>query len=131
MQRPFTVLPLLAVALAATASAQNFSRAQVVQVTLSDYKFTPSTITLKAGQPTILRLKNEADQPHEFGAPEFFAKAVVRAADAKSVNKEGEAELMGHTQKDIGLVPKAGVYHLQCNKPGHAKLGMQGSINVK
>lgn len=124
-------LPLLTILLITPASAQNFSKASGQPVNLVDYKFQPSTIRLSAGKPTILRLTNVAGQAHEFAAPEFFANATVRASDAKSINKEGEAEVAPGTHVDIGLVPKAGTYHLQCNKPGHAARGMQGTIIVK
>lgn len=124
------LISLLALTLPTSASAQNFGGAQIVSVSLADYKFTPSTIHLSAGRPIILRLSNLADQPHEFAAPEFFAKAAIRPADAKKVNKEGEAELDPHKSVDIGLVPQTGTYHLQCNKPGHAQLGMQGTIII-
>jgi uncharacterized cupredoxin-like copper-binding protein len=123
-------LPLLALSLATPASAQNYNGAPVTGVTLADYKFTPSTVRLRAGKPIILRLSNLADQAHEFAAPEFFANAAIRPSDAKSVNKAGEAEIEPHKRVDIGLVPKTGTYHLQCNKPGHAQLGMQGTIII-
>jgi uncharacterized cupredoxin-like copper-binding protein len=127
------MLKLLAIALAASVATpvQNPGGAQVVQVTLADYKFVPPTIELPAGKAVILRLTNAADQPHEFAAPEFFRAAMVRAADMKFINKEGEAEVEPGKQVDILLVPKAGTYHLQCNKPGHNALGMRGSIVVK
>jgi uncharacterized cupredoxin-like copper-binding protein len=124
-------LPLIAIVLTTSAPAQSPSKASGQPVNLVDYKFEPSTIRLTAGKPTILRLTNVAGQPHEFAAPEFFANATVRAADAKSINKEGEAEVAPGTHVDIELVPKAGTYHLQCNKPGHAARGMQGTIIVK
>lgn len=124
------LLPLSILVLAAPAPGQNFGKATIQEVTLADYKFNPSEIHLSAGKPAILRLKNLAAQPHEFAAPEFFASATVRPADAKFINKEGEAELPGGKQVEIGLVPKAGTYHLQCNKPGHALLGMEGTIII-
>jgi uncharacterized cupredoxin-like copper-binding protein len=125
------LIPLLVVALASAGSAQNFSKASVVMVTLADYHFTPPTVQLTAGKPMILRLSNAAGQPHEFAAPEFFKAARIRPADAKFINGEGEAEVLGGRQVDIALVPKAGTYHLQCNKPGHVMLGMEGTIVVK
>jgi uncharacterized cupredoxin-like copper-binding protein len=125
------LIPLVALAIGAAAPAQDFSRAPVVKVTLADYKFMPMNVQLSAGKPVILRLSNTAEQPHEFAAPEFFKSAMIRTSDSKFVNGEGEAELPGGKQVDIALVPKAGTYHLQCNKPGHAILGMEGSIIVR
>ena len=125
------LLVAIGAAAAAAAPAQNFSGAKVVNVTLADYKFIPSSIQLQAGKAVILKLSNAAGQPHEFAAPEFFRSANIRASDAKSVNREGEAEIAGGKQVTIALVPKAGTYHLQCNKPGHLMLGMEGTIVVK
>ena len=128
------MLKLFALALAAAsvaAPAHNVRGAQIVKVTLADYKFVPPTIQLPAGKAVILRLVNAADQPHEFAAPEFFRAAMVRQTDMKFINKEGEAEVEPGKQVDIMLVAKAGTYHLQCNKPGHNALGMHGSIVVK
>lgn len=124
------VVPLIALTSAGSASAQNFTGAPVAEVTLADFKFNPSTIRLSAQKPIVLRLVNLADQPHEFAAPEFFANAVIRPSDTKWVNKEGEVEINPHKQVWVGLVPKAGTYHLQCNKPGHAQAGMQGTIII-
>jgi uncharacterized cupredoxin-like copper-binding protein len=127
------MLKLIAVALLAFAAGpvQNFHGASVVKVTLADYKFVPKAIQLKAGKPVILRLANAAGQAHEFAAPEFFRSANVRADDSILINKEGEAEVAGGKQVDIALIPKAGTYHLQCNKPGHLAMGMEGTIVVK
>ena len=125
------LIPLLVLAIATAGSAQSFSKATVVNVGLADYHFIPPTIQLSAGKPIILRLSNTAGQPHEFAAPEFFKAATVRPADAKFINGEGEAEVLGGKRVDIALVPKAGTYHLQCNKPGHLILGMEGTIVVK
>jgi uncharacterized cupredoxin-like copper-binding protein len=124
------LLPLFALVLAAPAPSQNFSRAPVEQVNLADFRFIPPTIRLSAGKPVILRLTNVAEQAHEFAAPQFFGAAAIRQGDAKLINKEGEAEVAPGTRVEIGLVPRAGTYHLQCNKPGHAAAGMQGSIIV-
>ena len=126
-----SLIALVAIAIGAAAPAPSFSGATVMKVTLADYKFVPSTVQLESGKPVVLRLANAANQPHEFAAPEFFRSATIRPADAKFINREGEAEIDGGKQVDIALAPKAGTYHLQCNKPGHAMMGMQGTIVVK
>ena len=124
-------LALVAVLMIAPAAARDIGKAAEQPVSLVDYKFEPGTIHLTAGKPVILRLTNSAQQPHEFAAPGFFTGATIRPSDAKSINKEGEAEVAPGQHVDITLVPKAGTYHLQCNKPGHAALGMRGTIIVK
>ena len=81
-----------------------------------------------ADWPTTLRPQASSNT---VAAPFAFKAATIRPADAKSINGEGEAEVLGGKQVDIALVPKAGTYHLQCNKPGHVALGMKGTIVVK
>lgn len=126
-----TSLALLAALVISPAVARDFDKATGQPVELVDYKFEPRAIHLAAGKPVVLRLTNSAQQPHEFAAPEFFASATIRPSDAKSINKEGEAEVAPGQHVDIALVPKSGTYHLQCNKPGHAALGMRGTIIAK
>jgi len=123
-------LALLPLLLTTPAPARD-SKATAQAVELVDYRFQPGAIRLAAAKPVILRLTNSAQQPHEFAAPEFFAAATIGPSDAKLVNKEGEAEVAPGRHVDIALVPKAGTYHLQCNKPGHAALGMKGTIIVE
>ena len=122
---------LVATLMIAPAAARDSGKAAEQPVDLVDYRFEPGTIHLTAGKPVVLRLTNSARQAHEFAAPGFFTAATIRPSDAKSINKEGEAEVAPGQHVDIALVPKAGTYHLQCNKPGHAALGMRGTIIVK
>src|SRR5712671_4747789 len=70
----------------------DFSQATPVQVQLSSYKFTPSTLRLKAGGAYALTLVNAASEHHTFTAPEFFAAAKVAPGDAAKI-AEGEVEL--------------------------------------
>ena len=57
------------IALAAVAPATRLARAdanpKVIEITAKTFKFTPSEITLKKGQPVILRLTS-ADRVHGF-----------------------------------------------------------------
>lgn len=121
---------LLASAPAAGAQEPDFSQAQVVEVALSSFAFTPRDIRLTAGQPIILRLTNTGGGGHNFDAPIFFTNASVRSADMAAIHN-GEVEVRGHQSVDIGLVPTAGRYALKCTHPLHAAFGMTGSITVE
>src|SRR4051812_25845827 len=69
--RAFLLLPLAF--LACSAAAQ--PAAGTVEINLSNFDFTPSTIRLRAGEPVVLHLVNSAHGGHNFAAPEFFAAA--------------------------------------------------------
>ncbi|HEX8624532.1 MAG TPA: cupredoxin domain-containing protein [Allosphingosinicella sp.] len=119
----------LAPAAAADAQAPDWARAQRVEVKLSSFDFTPSTLRLRAGRPVILHLVNTGSGGHDFTAPVFFAAAQVRSQDRGAVGK-GSVDLRGRQSIDIALVPRAGVYPLRCTHAFHKTFGMTGRIVV-
>jgi uncharacterized cupredoxin-like copper-binding protein len=114
---------------AATAQAPDWAGAQRVEVRLSSFDFTPSTLHLKAGRPVVLHLVNSGSGGHDFTAPAFFAAARVRPTDRGSAVK-GSVELSGGQSVDIALVPTAGTYPLKCSHAFHKTFGMSGRIVV-
>jgi plastocyanin len=113
----------------AWAQEPDFNRAQQVTVTLSSFDFAPSSIRLRAGQPVVLHLVNDASGGHNFAAPEFFAAAAIRTQDQGLIYK-GAIELRGHQTKDIALIPRRGTYKLRCTHTMHSMFGMKGDIVV-
>lgn len=113
----------------ALAQEPDFSRAVQVTVTLSSFDFAPSAIHLRAGQPVLLHLVNDAGGGHNFAAPEFFAASAIRQQDQGLIYKGG-IELRGHQTKVIGLVPRKGSYKLRCTHTMHSMFGMKGVIVV-
>src|SRR5215207_6270873 len=77
------LLALIFAALPAAAGAQapDWAHAQRVEVQLSNFAFTPSTLHLRAGRPVILHLVNSGSGGHDFTAPKFFAAAQMRPQD--------------------------------------------------
>jgi uncharacterized cupredoxin-like copper-binding protein len=126
--RIFTVLCLL-LSSPVLAQATDWNQAPRVAVTLSSFHFDPATIHLHSGQPVVLHLVNGGAGGHNFGAPEFFAAAQIRAQDQASVRK-GSVEVAGHEAKDIGVIPRPGTYKLHCTHMMHSAFGMKGEIVV-
>lgn len=118
-------LLLLASLLPATALAQEAP--QRVEITLSSFDFTPSTIHLTAGRPIVLHLVNGGSGGHNFAAPEFFAAAQGVSGPVR----EGRVEVSGHQSADITLTPARGTYRLRCTHTLHASFGMTGEIVVE
>lgn len=114
---------------AAAAQAPDWAHAQRVEVRLSSFAFTPSTLHLRAGRPVILHLVNTGSGGHDFTAPKFFAAAQVRPQDRAAAGK-GSVDLRGHQSADIALVPRAGRYPLKCGHSFHKAFGMSGQILV-
>jgi uncharacterized cupredoxin-like copper-binding protein len=129
MTRLIAASALIVLASPAAAQAPDWGHAPKVDVALSSFKYAPSTIHLRAGQPVVLHLANVSGGGHDFTAPEFFAAAQLRAGDRAAI-KGGSVELRGKQSRDIALVPKAGRYRLKCSHTFHKSLGMTGEIVV-
>lgn len=114
----------------------NWAAADTVTVTMSEYAFSPATVTLRAGAPTRLVIRNGGKAHHYFVAEEFFRKIATR----KIQSSDGEVkaprfsavEVYAGKSIDWYLVPlEAGEFDLVCTVPGHAGRGMKGKIVVR
>ena len=86
-------------------------------VTGVDFKFEPNTLQVQAGKPVDVVFQNQsASSPHTFTIPSlgFEVKAGPGGADSGTLK---------------GLKP--GTYQFICSIPGHAQLGMKGTLVVK
>lgn len=114
---------------------------QVELVARSDLKFSADTLSVKAGQPVVLILRNEdTAQLHDF----TIVKIPVR--DTHTGKKGGDAHAgmdMGGTKPDLHVsvdpgktgrlefTPTAeGQYEFFCTVPGHKDAGMKGTLTV-
>jgi uncharacterized cupredoxin-like copper-binding protein len=102
----------------------------VATVDLANFSFTPNTVVLQAGVPTVLRLRNLSGGGHSFAAPQFFAASKVRPESAALV-QNGRVEVPGHSSVDVDIIPAAGQFALRCSHPLHATFGMKGTIDVR
>jgi uncharacterized cupredoxin-like copper-binding protein len=102
----------------------------VASIDLANFSFTPSTIALQAGIPTVLRLRNVSGGGHSFSAPQFFAASKVQPESA-AVIQNGRVEVPAHSSVDVDIIPAAGQYELRCSHPLHATFGMKGTIEVR
>jgi uncharacterized cupredoxin-like copper-binding protein len=133
MERPMSRLALLMLIglLATPAAAQESGGVQTVTIQLSNFKFSPSQITLQAGKPYRLHLQNTSTHSHNFAAPEFFAAASIRPEDQAKVD-HGTVDLSGSQSVDVQLVAgRPGQYALRCTRFMHSTFGMTGAITVQ
>jgi uncharacterized cupredoxin-like copper-binding protein len=111
----------------------DWSRAEQVGVTLSDFSFGPSRIVLEHEHPYRLHLDNRGSGGHNFDAPDFFRAAALREDAVAAEARQGAVELARGEAKDLYLVPTgAGTYPLECSHLLHASIfGMTGEIEVR
>jgi plastocyanin len=94
-----------------------------VEIVLSNFKFAPEIIRLKAGQPVTLHFVNQGSGGHNFSAPKFFS-------GVPGV-KGGKIELGKGESRDVTVTPRAGTYAVSCTHFLHTSFGMKGSIVVQ
>lgn len=104
---------------------------QRLTVELSNFKFTPGTLTLARGRPYVIHFVNAASGGHDFVAKDFFAAATIAPEDRAKV-KNGEIELDGGETADVHLVANsAGTYKSHCSHFMHSAFGMTGTVVVE
>jgi len=102
-----------------------------INISLTNYAFTPSTINLKAGTTYRMHFSNDGSKGHNFNAPEFFAGSQVARTDESKID-EGSVELDSGQAADITVTPsRAGTYSFDCTHFMHSMLGMHGKIIVQ
>jgi plastocyanin len=99
-------------------------------VDLTNFKFTPAQIEMKANRLITLQLRNDSSGGHSFSAPAFFAAAHVDPASIRLIS-EGKVEVPAHTTVQVALTPAVGQYPLKCSHLFHSTFGMKGTIIVR
>jgi len=102
-----------------------------IDVHLSNFKFEPKAIELKADTDYALTLVNDGGGGHSFSAKDFFAAAKVDAADV-AILKDGTIEVPGNDKRTIHLrTAGPGAYKVKCTHAFHSGFGMKGEIVVR
>ncbi len=153
--RRLVPLGIIGVLVAAfTTGAMAAAKAQKVTITMSDFKFTPKTITVQAGTPVELTLINKGTVEHEFmvyvapkAAPDdwdeyvmdstYFkdmgeVEVVFRGQGAVASTRMFEVELEKGKGATVLFTPsKKGTFEIGCHVEGHYEAGMKASFVVK
>lgn len=103
----------------------------VIDVHLSNFRYSPRAVTLRQGQGYVLRLTNDAKGGHDFTARAFLAAAVVDPKD-RGLIEDGSIEVPSGQAREIHFAaPRAGSYPVKCSHTLHKALGMSGQIVVR
>jgi plastocyanin len=89
----------------------------VVAVEASEYKFTPATLSVRAGEVTFY-VRNAGREEHEFEI--FKGEQVVDEIEG----------LVPGLAKNLTVTLEAGEYTYMCKLNGHDQLGMKGTLTV-
>jgi plastocyanin len=104
----------------ATAPAATDPSAQQVTITVGNaMSFDPAGLTVRAGQPVTVTLRNTGLMPHDFTLADGVAEPVTITANA------------GQTSAGTFTLERPGTYAFECSMPGHAQAGMRGTITAQ
>lgn len=98
---------------AATSTGSPAAAGVVLDLTGTEYSFSPSAAKASAGK-TMIRFTNKGAMEHDF---------VIKALNVKLVAQPGKTA-------EVTVVLKPGTYQSHCSVPGHSQSGMQGTLTV-
>lgn len=93
--------------------------AEVVEVDLGAYRLIPQHLDLKAGTTYLVQVKNVHNAAHN-----------LYIGDMESGDLAHSATIGGGASTSFTWTAEAGEFQMWCDVPGHADLGMVGSVSV-
>ena len=100
---------------------------RVIEIAASDdLRFSPATVSVKAGEAVIFRVKNVGKITHE------LMVGPTAAVEANSGDGTVELEdIEGSQTKDLPFTfGSTGTFAFACHVPGHFESGMKGTVTI-
>ena len=113
----------------------DWSKAETVEIALTEYDFMPSSLDFRQGRPYRLHLVNKGGHVHDFASKPFFQSiAAARLAAPGATTEMPRLESIGLESgeaKDLYFVAVTpGTYAFECREPLHAMFGMTGTARI-
>jgi len=105
-----------------------------INVTLTDFAYDPSTITVPAGAEVTIRATNNGAVEHEFAIMKLGTSVEPPFGDKDEGNIFWEMDEIqpGSTKSDTFTAPtEPGEYEIICGLAGHIENGMVGKLIVE
>ncbi len=109
---------------------------RTIALSATDIKFTPTQITVAAGETVKFEIANDGKLDHEFvlGSAEEQVehdKEMATMAGMTMTHINGVSVAPGRTGTLIWTFTKAGTLQYACHVPGHYAAGMVGQLTIK
>lgn len=107
IHRALTVAILVSTSAIAQAqpSGPDWSQAKQIDVTMTNFAFTPDSFDLNVGVPYRIHFVNNGSSDHNFTSPEFFAHADIMPDDAGKLH-DGRIEVPEGETVDVRVIPE-------------------------
>lgn len=105
-----------------------------INVTITDFAYSPNSFTVKAGEKVTLHATNQGAVEHEFAIMKLGTSVAPPFGDKDEGNIYWELDEIqaGSTKSDTFTAPsQPGQYEIVCGLPGHIEEGMTGTLIVK
>ncbi len=129
-----TLAVSLSLILAACARGGSGTPSTSINLTLTDFAFTPNTFTVPAGAQISLTAVNNGAGEHSFVIMKLGDDVTGHFTDADKANVYWEKDHIpaGQTVTDTFTAPSTpGTYQIVCAVPGHFEAGMVAKLIVK
>lgn len=120
-------------------SAGQAKPATDVTVEMTDFAYSPAAITIPAGEPVTLTIKNAGNIEHDFVVEKIDATTdMLQDSGSEAHHAHGEEQNYDlHVSANAGetsvlelTVSEPGTYEVFCSVQGHKEAGMIGKLNV-
>ena len=128
----FFIVLMLSFALGACSGGSG-SASTSIDVTMTDFQFTPNAFTVPAGQTISFKATNNGGVEHSFVIMKLGHDLTSSFTDADQANVfwEKTAIPVGQTVTDTFTAPsEPGTYQIVCAVPGHFEAGMIAKLVV-
>jgi uncharacterized cupredoxin-like copper-binding protein len=132
-------LLLVSLGLLTACSGQPAQPATELMVEMTDFAYSIPSLTIPAGRPVTLTLKNAGKVEHDFVIEEINATTnVIRDSGSDAHHAHGEQQNYDlHASAGVGdttvlefTALEPGTYHYFCSVEGHEEAGMVGELIV-
>lgn len=133
------LLNVIAFALLLTACSGTSQHSTEITLDAADFSYTPASVTVPAGEPVTLTLKNLSVVEHDFVIEKIDVKSVItKDTGSKAHHAHGEqldvdlhlSAQPGETSVIEFTVSEPGTYTFFCSVAGHKEAGMSGELVV-
>ena len=133
MKKYLAILVLLSLSFALTACGGGGNApTTTVNVTMTDFQFTPNEFTVPAGQEITVNAANNGAVIHNFVVMKYGANVGDAWDDSDTPNIYWEVEVQpgGSAQTSFTAPTEPGDYEVVCRTPGHIVSGMVAKLRV-
>jgi uncharacterized cupredoxin-like copper-binding protein len=128
--------PLVAVfglAILLSACSSSSQPSTKINVTMTDFEYSPRTFIVPAGQTITLHASNNGAVEHTFVIMKLGTAVVEKFSDADQANVYWQIKLgPGESVTETFTAPnEPGEYQVVCDTPGHFQAGMIAKLVVK